>query len=61
MTADNFTRRDIQKEAGIPENQLSTRILQSYLKKMGYGHKQCRRKGILMKKNLDRRLEFAKK
>ena len=57
----NFTSRDIQREAGIPENQLSTHTLQRYLKEMGYGYKQCRRKGILLKEALDRRLKFAKK
>ena len=38
----NLTSRDIQREAGIPENQLSTHTLQRYLKEMGYGYKQCR-------------------
>ena len=32
-----------------------------YLKETGYGYKQCRRKGILLKEDLDRSLKFAKK
>lgn len=53
--------RDIQGEAGIPGNELSLRTLQRYLKEMGYGYKQCCRKRILLKKDLDRRLKFATK
>ena len=60
-TEGTFTSRDIQGEAGIPENQLSTRALQRYLKEMGYGYNQCRRKGIPLKEDLDRRLKFAMK
>ena len=60
-TEGNFTSTDIQREAGIPENQLSARTLRRYLKEMGYGYKQCRRKGILLQEHLDRRLKFAKK
>lgn len=60
-TEGNFAATDIQREAGIPESQLSKRTVRRYLQEMGYGFKQCRRKGILLTSDLSKRLRFAKR
>ena len=60
-TEGNFSATDIQREAGIPESQMSNRTVRRYLNKMGYRVSQCRRKGILLKEDLVKRLAFAKK
>lgn len=60
-TEGNFSATDIQREAGIPEDQMSNRTVRRYLNKMGYRVTQCRRKGILLKEDLPKRLKFARR
>ena len=60
-TEGNFSSRDIQREAGISENEIKNRTVRRHLHEMGYGSYQCRRKGILLKEDLQKRVKFAKR
>ena len=55
----NFSVTDIQKESGIYH--ISKRTIRRMLNNMGYRFKQCRKKGILVREDLDKRYQFAKK
>lgn len=56
--AGNFSVTDIQNESGLFH--ISRRTIRRILNRMGYRFKQCRKKGILVKEDLDKRLKFAK-
>jgi len=49
----------IQDEAGL--QCISNRTVIRCLRKLGYGYTQCRRKGILLQEDLQKRLKFARK
>ena len=55
----NFSGRDIQNEAGVMH--LSLRTVRRVLNEQGYRYRQCRKKGILLKEDLVKRYNFAKK
>ena len=55
----NCSSVHVQQEAGL--NYVSNRTILRTLKKEGYGYTQCRRKGILLNEDLQKRLIFARK
>ena len=55
----NFNATDIQNEAGL--HHLSKRTVTRMLNNMGYRFKQCRKKGILVHEDLNKRLKFARR
>ena len=58
-TTGNFSVTDIQNEAGL--HHLSKRTIRRVLNILGYRFKQCRKKGILVKSDLEKRLKFARR
>ena len=55
----NCSSVDVQQEVGL--HSVSNRTIIRTLKKEGYGYTQCRRKGILLQKDLQKRLNFARR
>ena len=57
----NFTSKDVQRDVGIKEQEISNRIVRRALQKEGYSYTQCRKKGQLVQEDLKKRLQFARK
>ena len=57
----NFTSKDVQRDVGIKEQEISNRTVCRALRKEGYSYTQCRKKGQLVQEDLKKRLQFAQK
>eukprot|EP00111_Clytia_hemisphaerica_P007141 TCONS_00020741-protein len=55
------TFSSIRLQAHSTGTKTSNSTFRRYLRRMGYGHRTTRRKGILKQKDLEKRLKFAKK
>lgn len=57
----NFTSKAVAEFAGISSREASNRTIRRALNREGYRYLQARKKGVLMKNDLQKRLQFAKK
>ena len=56
----NFTSKKLLLSSGINRNDISSRTVRRFLNKNGYHYLKTRKKGILSKKDFQKRYKFAK-